>query len=209
MLADQLDATAHARPDLGGSCGRERFDLGEAFGERMRFGRGRGHLRPTIERLGRPRIDVAERVEVLGVGELLWDLFLDGPRLGGAPFNVTANLRRLGHRAAFVTAVGDDDLGRRALTAADQLGVEATFISKALDLPTGTVDVAPDPASGHRCDPVTGGLRVDRKWRCAGREDPRMGAGRSHLRDPGAALRRRARAHAPDRHREPPQASPV
>jgi fructokinase len=87
---------------------------------------------------------------VLGVGELLWDLFPDGPRLGGAPFNVTANLRRLGHRAAFVTAVGDDDLGRRALTAADQLGVEATFISKALDLPTGTVDVAPDPASGHR-----------------------------------------------------------
>jgi sugar/nucleoside kinase (ribokinase family) len=47
---------------------------------------------------------------VLGIGELLWDLFPDGPRLGGAPFNVVANLRRFGDRAAFVTAVGDDAL---------------------------------------------------------------------------------------------------
>jgi len=87
---------------------------------------------------------------ILGIGELLWDLFPDGARLGGAPFNVVANLRRLGHPAAFVTAVGDDDLGRRALTAADELGVEATFVSVALDLPTGTVDVTPDGGVGHR-----------------------------------------------------------
>ena len=87
---------------------------------------------------------------VLGVGELLWDLFPDGPRLGGAPFNVTANLRRLGHRAAFVTAVGDDDLGRAALAAADDLGVDARFIATALDLPTGAVEVTLDPDAGHR-----------------------------------------------------------
>ena len=87
---------------------------------------------------------------VIGVGELLWDLFPDGPRLGGAPFNVTANLRRLGYRAAFISAVGDDVLGRAALAAADDLGVDPTFISTALDLPTGTVDVMPDPVVGHR-----------------------------------------------------------
>jgi fructokinase len=87
---------------------------------------------------------------VLGVGELLWDLFPDGPRLGGAPFNVTANLRRLGHRAAFVTAVGDDELGRAALAAADKLDVDVTFIARALDLPTGTVEVIPDRGADHR-----------------------------------------------------------
>lgn len=87
---------------------------------------------------------------VLGIGELLWDLFPDGPRLGGAPFNVAANMRRLGHRAAFVTAVGDDELGRAAMAAADDLGVDATFMSVALDLPTGTVEVTPDPIAGHR-----------------------------------------------------------
>ena len=87
---------------------------------------------------------------VLGIGELLWDLFPDGPRLGGAPFNVVADLRRLGHAAAFVSAVGDDELGRAALAASDDLGVEATFIRVASELPTGTVAVTPDPVEGHR-----------------------------------------------------------
>ena len=87
---------------------------------------------------------------VLGIGELLWDLFPSGPRLGGAPFNVVANMRRLGHPAAFVTAVGDDELGRSAVAAVDELGVGTTFISVAPDLPTGTVAVTPDPVVGHR-----------------------------------------------------------
>ena len=87
---------------------------------------------------------------VLGVGELLWDLFPDGPRLGGAPFNVVASMRRLSHPAAFVTAVGDDELGRSAVAAVDELGVDTTFISVAPDLPTGTVAVTPDPVEGHR-----------------------------------------------------------
>ena len=87
---------------------------------------------------------------VLGIGELLWDLFPDGPRLGGAPFNVVASMRRLSHPAAFVTAVGDDELGRSAVAAVDELGVDTTFISVAPDLPTGTVAVTPDPVEGHR-----------------------------------------------------------
>ena len=87
---------------------------------------------------------------VLGVGELLWDLFPGGPRLGGAPFNVVASMRRLSHPAAFVTAVGDDELGRSAVAAVDELGVDTTFISVAPDLPTGTVAVTPDPVEGHR-----------------------------------------------------------
>ena len=87
---------------------------------------------------------------VLGIGELLWDLFPGGPRLGGAPFNVVASMRRLSHPAAFVTAVGDDELGRSAVAAVDELGVDTTFISVAPDLPTGTVAVTPDPVEGHR-----------------------------------------------------------
>ena len=87
---------------------------------------------------------------VLGIGELLWDLFPGGPRLGGAPFNVVASMRRLSHPAAFVTAVGDDELGRSAVAAVGELGVDTTFISVAPDLPTGTVAVTPDPVEGHR-----------------------------------------------------------
>jgi fructokinase len=91
-----------------------------------------------------------ERSRILGIGELLWDLFPHGPRLGGAPFNVVTNLRRLGHPAAFVSAVGDDELGRAAVAAADALDVDATFIAVSPDLPTGTVEVIPDPVEGHR-----------------------------------------------------------
>lgn len=92
------------------------------------------------------------RGRVLGIGELLWDLFPDGPRLGGAPFNVIANLRRLGHTGGLVSAVGDDELGRAALAEADGLGVDVTFVTTAPGLPTGTVAVTPDRLTGHRFD---------------------------------------------------------
>jgi fructokinase len=92
--------------------------------------------------------DAASRI--IGIGELLWDLFPDGRRLGGAPFNVIADLRRLGHAAALVTTVGDDELGREALAAAGNLGVDATLVAVSNDLPTGTVAVTPDPLAGHR-----------------------------------------------------------
>ena len=91
----------------------------------------------------------------MGIGELLWDVFPDGPRLGGAPFNVTANLRRMGHPAAFVTAVGDDDLGERARTAAVDMGIDPAFIATSHELPTGTVAVVPDAAGGHRFEVMT------------------------------------------------------
>ena len=87
---------------------------------------------------------------VLGIGELLWDVFPDRRRLGGAPFNVTASLRRLGHPSAFVTAVGDDELGREAVAAAGTLGIDTAFIGVSADLPTGTVAVIPDDRLGHR-----------------------------------------------------------
>ena len=88
--------------------------------------------------------------KVLGIGELLWDLFPDGRRLGGAPFNVTANLRRLGHPAAFVTVVGDDVLGREAIRGATELDIDTDFIGISAERPTGTVTVVPDDRLGHR-----------------------------------------------------------
>ena len=49
-------------------------------------------------------------------GELVWDLLPDGPRLGGALANVAYHVVRLGGRAVLVTRVGDDELGRQAIT---------------------------------------------------------------------------------------------
>jgi fructokinase len=84
---------------------------------------------------------------VLGIGEILWDLLPDGPRLGGAPFNVVAHLRRLGHWTAFLTAVGDDELGRAALAALADAGIDTSMVAVAAAC-TGTAGVELD-AAGH------------------------------------------------------------
>ena len=91
------------------------------------------------------RTDEAEWV--LGIGEILWDLLPDGPRVGGAPFNVVAHLHRLGHEAALLTAVGDDDLGHRAMAAMTEAGI-STALVRMSSRPTGTAGVELD-AGGH------------------------------------------------------------
>jgi fructokinase len=81
---------------------------------------------------------------VVAVGELLWDQLPTGSHLGGAPFNVLAHLQRFGFEAEIVTAVGDDPAGRRALVAAQELGVGTGYVRVAPAIPTGTVEVQLD-----------------------------------------------------------------
>lgn len=75
-------------------------------------------------------------------GELLWDLFPDGPRLGGGAANVAYHLARLGNRAALVSRVGADDLGRAAVERLAAAGVDTRAIDVDAEAPTGTVMVA-------------------------------------------------------------------
>jgi fructokinase len=79
------------------------------------------------------------------VGELLWDLLPAGPRLGGAPLNVVAHLRRFGFDVAYVSAVGDDELGRQARAETSRLGIDDSFVGT-VDVPTGIVRVQLDAA---------------------------------------------------------------
>ncbi|HEY6012933.1 MAG TPA: carbohydrate kinase [Candidatus Limnocylindrales bacterium] len=82
---------------------------------------------------------------VIGIGELVWDLLPGGQRLGGAPFNVVAHLARFGWLADYVTAVGHDALGRRAIDQVGRLGVDTSLIQTS-DRPTGVVRVRLDAA---------------------------------------------------------------
>jgi fructokinase len=65
---------------------------------------------------------------ILGIGELLWDLLPEGPRLGGAPANFSVMAARLGNHAAVLSRVGRDALGRQAMDALDPLPVDAGFV---------------------------------------------------------------------------------
>lgn len=87
---------------------------------------------------------------VLGLGEILWDVFPDGPRFGGAPANFACNfagLAGLSARVAMVSAVGDDPLGHKALEALTERHVSTDGIATSQQ-PTGTVLVTLD-AAGH------------------------------------------------------------
>jgi fructokinase len=52
--------------------------------------------------------------QIVGIGELLWDLLPGGPRLGGTTTNFSVFCARLGNRAVLVSSVGDDQYGRKA-----------------------------------------------------------------------------------------------
>ena len=75
-------------------------------------------------------------------GELLWDLFPDGPRLGGTAANLAYHAAQLGARALLVSRVGDDELGRRALHELEQAGVDVGQVQLDAERPTGTVNVS-------------------------------------------------------------------
>ncbi len=87
-------------------------------------------------------------MKILSIGEILWDVFDDAERLGGAPFNFAAHAARLGHEVRFLSAVGTDDRGARALTAMKHHGVNAELVSQVAGAPTGAVRVTLD-ASGQ------------------------------------------------------------
>ncbi len=84
---------------------------------------------------------------IAAIGEVLWDVFPDGARFGGAPANVVSHAASLGARAAMVSCVGDDELGVKALEALAERGVVTDCVSVNAGYPTGVVNVELD-ASG-------------------------------------------------------------
>ena len=75
------------------------------------------------------------------IGEVLWDIFPDGQRFGGAPLNICLNLKRLGHTATLLSAVGNDPLGKLALARMDELQLSTEAIAVTTEAPTGTARV--------------------------------------------------------------------
>ena len=81
---------------------------------------------------------------LIGLGELLWDMLPDGPRLGGAPANFAASARSLGASAAVISRVGNDANGNNARDQLAKLGLNIQLIQVDAVLPTGIVTVAID-----------------------------------------------------------------
>jgi len=81
---------------------------------------------------------------VVGLGELLWDLFPAGKQLGGAPANFAYITAMLGDRGIVASRVGDDKLGQEALWQLKSSGLDVSRVQRDPVHPTGTVKVALD-----------------------------------------------------------------
>ena len=79
---------------------------------------------------------------ILGIGELLWDVLPNGMRLGGAPANFAVMAGRLGNRAAILSRIGRDELGRQAIDRLDPMPVETSFLEVDAAHETGRVTVS-------------------------------------------------------------------
>ena len=68
---------------------------------------------------------------IVGLGEILWDVFPDGPRFGGAPANFACSAAELTQgscRVEMISAVGDDEFGPPALQALRDHGVGVDYV---------------------------------------------------------------------------------
>lgn len=85
-------------------------------------------------------------MNVLGIGEVLWDLFPEEERFGGAALNFCANLQRLGHHATLLSAVGRDRRGELALERMRGLGLSTEGVRQVDRFPTGVALVGHTPS---------------------------------------------------------------
>lgn len=77
---------------------------------------------------------------VVGIGELLWDVFPTGKRAGGAPINFVYHATQMGADGYAISAVGNDVFGSEIVQELDKNRIASNYIST-VEYPTGSVMV--------------------------------------------------------------------
>ena len=81
---------------------------------------------------------------VVGLGEVLWDLFPGRACLGGAPANFAYITSLMGDHGIVASRVGQDSRGLEALRRLEELGLDIDHVQTDREHPTGTVNVDVD-----------------------------------------------------------------
>ena len=82
------------------------------------------------------------KTSILSCGEVLWDLFPEGARFGGAPANFACHAALLGGDVALLSAVGQDPRGDEVLAILRRFGIDTSLIQRIAAAPTGSVGVS-------------------------------------------------------------------
>ena len=83
---------------------------------------------------------------IIAIGEILFDIFPQYRRLGGAPFNFAWHLKKAGMPVRFISRVGQDAAGDEILATLKDNGFSLQDIQVDSRLPTGRVNVTTDQA---------------------------------------------------------------
>lgn len=69
-------------------------------------------------------------MKILAIGEIIFDIFNGEAEIGGAPLNFCAHCAALGAESALISAVGNDELGIKALNELNNFSVNTQYIQK-------------------------------------------------------------------------------
>lgn len=78
-------------------------------------------------------------------GEVLWDVFPDHKKIGGAPLNVALRLNAFGNDISIISAVGNDILGEKLIAYLKENKLNSSNIQLKDNYQTGQVNVTLDP----------------------------------------------------------------
>jgi fructokinase len=81
------------------------------------------------------------KIKAVCFGEILYDVFPDEERIGGAPLNVAARLSSLGVNSKIISKIGTDQKGEQIIAFLKEQGVETSNVFKDPQYPTGVVNV--------------------------------------------------------------------
>lgn len=79
--------------------------------------------------------------KIIAFGELVWDVFQDGRKMGGAPVNLVYRVNTLGNQGILVSRVGNDLDGEEALKMLAKLVITHEYVQTDSQFPTGTAMV--------------------------------------------------------------------
>ena len=92
---------------------------------------------------------------ILVIGEILFDVFPNYRRLGGAPFNFAYHLKNFGFNVRFVSKIGMDDAGKEILRELERSRFNLDDIQLDENHPTGSVKVELDEDGAPQFDIVS------------------------------------------------------
>jgi fructokinase len=85
-----------------------------------------------------------KKFKIIGIGEILWDIFLHEKKIGGAPSNFAYHVSALGHEGIIISRIGNDMLGKEIVNYLKKLNLIIDYIQIDKDKHTGVVNIKID-----------------------------------------------------------------